>query len=164
MKLSFNSFGTCWRFWYAFIHNTDERFFKFLNRIRLAFKFSTWNIFIRDFQIGSRLLWSGLVLTHKLYHILAPNEIWNTVFNPCLFCHFMLHIQYVLTIWGKVYHMMFCCYFISAKVCSNMLDLYPNMCVFRKVMCMLDLEHIPLNTTTPCFDKGGGICIYCFCV
>lgn len=43
-----------------------------------------------------------------------------------------------------------------AKVCSNMLDLFPNMCVFKKVMCMLDLEHVPLNTTTPCFDKSGG--------
>nr|XP_011437301.2 uncharacterized protein LOC105335200 isoform X1 [Crassostrea gigas] len=43
----------------------------------------------------------------------------------------------------------------SPKVCSNMLDLYPNMCVFKKVMCMLDLEHVPLNTTTPCFDKSG---------
>lgn len=41
-----------------------------------------------------------------------------------------------------------------------MLDLFPNMCVFKKVMCMLDLEHVPLNTTTPCFDKSGGKLFY----
>ena len=107
-----------------------------------------------------------LVLAHTLYHKLVKMRFWiqysihvssNHTFTLCCTSNISWLFQEKCIIW---------CFVISfsAKVCSNMLDLYPNMCVFRKVMCMLDLEHIPLNTTTPCFDKGGGICIYCFCM
>ena len=44
-----------------------------------------------------------------------------------------------------------------AKVCSNKLDLYPNMCIFKQVQCQMNLEHIPeFNTTTPCEENGSG--------
>lgn len=37
-----------------------------------------------------------------------------------------------------------------------MLDFYFNMCVFKKVMCMLDLEYVFFNIIILCFDKLGG--------
>jgi hypothetical protein len=45
----------------------------------------------------------------------------------------------------------------SVKVCSNKLDLYENMCAFKRIQCALDREDIPIvNTTSPCTEKKGG--------
>ena len=44
----------------------------------------------------------------------------------------------------------------TVKVCSNKLDLYENMCAFKRIQCALDREDIPIvNTTSPCTEKKG---------
>ena len=48
-------------------------------------------------------------------------------------------------------------FMFSVKVCSNKLDLYENMCAFKRIQCALDREDIPIvNTTSPCTEKKGG--------
>ncbi|WAR04466.1 FCGBP-like protein [Mya arenaria] len=41
------------------------------------------------------------------------------------------------------------------KVCSSSLVIYPNMCVFKQIQCMMDWESVPESDLTPCEEAQG---------